>query len=554
MIFFTLLLALLVSGQRWPHKGWIGRPESLQWPLQTWPGPSFAEFSNHAGRAGSKTVLLTGRLQRTVSGVREVLAEYGVHPEECYLKPDDCNDATKNMEKVHAFKKDVIRRLLRENPRVNVVKMWDDRQDNIDAFRRLRKEYQNIDFQLYKVDCEDFKNVEKFSKKHKLNGDGFSNSVSKLVSDLGFGCTRSFDAAVWQGIEFIQNAWASCLGIPEYTSDKLVRLFGSYPLRKTGDVDLCLLAPASMSADECILKLAADISMKGISYIHTAIGIRCPRMKVRARYSNIAPIDFDIIFAPCLSSGAAGQISISQIYESGDKAVKSAVEGILFLEKVQSCIEGKVRAEVFGKLVDLIVYYLKTKHLKGNAFHCMRTFHLVRALAEMFSKAKDKLEDIGEILRTSFEHLASLDRSYWQRICKETVPEKIIDMTVESFIAAATLIDQSQRRDSLFSRAQFPPKGYVVVSVRVASLIDDLQWRASIVMEAKVGTCLRKLYSSGVCVVPGPSDYETEILFAIPQDEMSLRICQSSMTSLKAEPIFLNNKSDLNLFLKIGNS
>ena len=541
------------TGERWPHKGWIGRPESLQWPLQTTPGPSFVDFKEHLGRAGSLTVLLTGRLQRTVAGVNEVLREFGVHPERCYLKPDDEIDVSRNMAKVHSFKKDVVRGLLKEHPKVKIVKLWDDRQDNIDAFKALRKEYKNIDFELLKVDCKAGYNDKKSYSNFKAQADEFDKNLLQMIDDFGFGCSPSFDAAAKQGISFIEDAWLSCLGSPQDVPSQVVHQFGSNPLKRNGDVDLCIFAPANLRPDECIFKLEAELLKRGIRYIHTATGIRCPRLKLRLHYSNAVPVDFDIVFAACLLDETKSDVKdLREIYENGDNATKSAVEGLLFVEMVKRCIEGKLSLERFGKLVDLLVYYLKTKHLKGNAFHGLRTFHLVRALAEMLSKTKESFNNMADLVRKSFEHLATLDVRYWQRVCKEFVPEENIHLLTESFVSGYELINQSKSCAELFARVQFPPAGYEVVSVTVGSHVKDLQWRAAVVIEAKLGTCIRKMLCAGVNVVPGPSDYHETILFAIPSDETSLRVSQSTLMNLKTETIFLANKTDLTLKIQIG--
>ena len=540
-------------GERWPHKGWIGQPESLQWPLQTKPGPSFVDFKEHLGRAGSLTVMLTGRLQRTVTGVNEVLREFGIHPECCYLKPDDENEVSRNMAKVHSFKKDVIRRLLKEHPKVKVAKLWDDRQDNIDAFKSLRREYKDVDFELFKVDSKQSPDGEKSPPHLKGNSDEFNDNLLQMIDDFGFGCPPSFDAAVKEGISFIEDAWLHCLGLTKDKAPQTVHQFGSYPLRRSGDVDLCLFAPASLRSDECIFKLEAELSKRGVKHLHTATGIRCPRLKLRLHFSNTAPVDFDIVFAACLPVENEVHYDLREIYENGDIAMKSAIEGLLFLERVKHCIESKLSIEQFGKLVDLLVYYLKTKHLKGNAFHCLRTFHLVRALAEMFSKTKESFQSMGDLVRKSFEHLATLDAQYWQRICKEFVPEEITQQLSESFVSGYELINQSKSCAALYARVQFPPEGHEVVSVTVKSHIKDLQWRASVLIEAKLGTCIRRLLSSGINVIPGPSDYDGKILFAIPANETSFRVSQNALENLKSETIFLANKLDLSLKVQIGN-
>ena len=510
------------------------------------------DFKEHLGRAGSLTVLLTGRLQRTLAGVKEVLGEFGVHPERCFLKPDDADDVGRSMVNVHAFKKDVIRGLLNENPKIKSVKIWDDRQDNIDALKRLRKEYKNIDFELFKVDCKESDRLEN-SAHFEWNSAGFGRRLSKMADELGFGCTPSFDAAVKEGIDFLEDAWLSCLGTSNDPECSIVHEFGSYPLKRIGDVDLFMLAPTSLCPDECIVKLEAELSKRGVRYIHTATGIRCPRMKLRLHFANAAPVDFDLIFAACLDKDNKNPTDFLKVFENGDKSVKSAVEGLVFLEKVKSCIEGKMSMERFGRLVDIVVYFLKTKHLKGNAFHCFRTFHLVRALAEMISKLKENFQGMGDLVRKSFEYLATINSQYWQRICKDTVPEEIVDMTIESFVSAVKLINQPKPCASLFAPVKFPPNNHAICSVKVTSHVKDLQWRAGVIVEAKLGTCIRKLITSGVNVVPGPSDYDNIFLFAIPTDETSVRLCQNFLASLKTESIFLTNKTDLALKIQIGN-
>ena len=537
----------VVSGEPWPYKGWIGKTESLQWPLQTLPGPSYVDFKEHFGRACSLTVLLTGRIQSTLAGVTEVLREYGLHPEKCFLKPEGYSaDRSKTTEKVAPYKTEIIKKLLLEYPNIRTVKIWDDRQDNIDAFRRMKRGHRDVTFELFKVGSEDTED-----KKIRLKGGLNDDEIDRMVTEFGFGFSAMFHAAAKEGIEFITSAWASSLGVQAEKAATFIKPFGSFPLNRAGDVDLCLLAPSYLQQDECIVKLEAEILKRGVRHIHTATGIRCPRMKVRLHYLNMAPIDFDIIFAPCLTAVDQPLIDVNTAFQNGSKDVKAALEGNIFLQKAQECISGKIGVTTFGILVDLVVFFLKTKHLKGNAFHCIRTFHIVRALAEMISKSKETVHSLVALLSNSFDHLASLDIEYWKRICRDFVPEEMLKKTIESFIEAVKMINQSETRATIFAVKKFPPVNHIVATVTVKSNIKEIQWRANTILEAKLGPCIRKLLALGVEVSPGPCDYDDTIRFAMPVGERNLKLCQNILGGLKGEAWFLENKDSLDLIIRV---
>eukprot|EP00794_Sanderia_malayensis_P008777 gene8777-9715_t len=529
-----------LTGVTWPHKGWFGRPESLQFPLRSYPGPAFVQFKEHIERAGSLTVLLTARRQCVKDGIEEVLQQHGIHPQKKFLKPMTEDDSYKTNRSPN-FKTGLVKDLLKAYPNVDHVKIWDDRPDNIDAFRRLRKSFGNIKFEIFDV------------------GNDYSRALAATLKDVStitdaFGSCRfeSFNAAAKEGIEFLVNAWSSCLDVDMDVGRRFAIPFGSFPLKRVGDVDLCLLASAKLSQDECIVKLETELSKRGIKHLHSATRIRCPRLKVRLHFMHTSPVDFDIVFAPCLEDIRSKDLdSPETLYRNGCSKLKSSLEGVLFLRQVQHCIDGKISVENFGRLVDAVVLLLKTKHAKGNGFHCVRTFHIVRALAEMFGKFDATTKSLDVYFQDSLQYLSTIDIAHWKKICKEFVPEDMLIRTTEVFKNAVTLLNKSEPVEKIFAFVKFPPHGHKLVKVAVESHVSELAWRGGTLLEAKLGTCLRKLVSYGVSVVPGPSDYCNMIQFAIPADESSLRLCRDALKSLESEAVFIDYQHDLRLHIDI---
>ena len=480
--------------------------------------------------------------------MEEVLREYGIHPKKSILKPDkEDNDKSYSAAKVQNYKSDAVRELLKDNPTINHVKLWDDRQDNIDKFRRLKKDYKHINFEIFKVGDE------VLSKQARSSDIAINeNNITDLLDKFGFNAFQQYQTTAEQGIDFISSSWSSCLGISKEIGSKLVMTFGSFPFHRIGDVDLCLLAPVNLHPDECIVKLESELLKRGIRHIHCATGIRCPRLKLQLRFLNASPVEFDIVFAPCLPELNAAIPDTATLYQNSSKEVKFALEGVLFLQQVCSCIEGKISIENFGKLVDLIVLFLKRKHLKGNAFHCIRTFHIVRVLGEMFRKSKNHGENLCDYFRNSLTHLSTLDAAYWKRICKDFVPDETVARTVKHFTEASELINESASLSTVFAFVQFPLPMYVIVSVSLKSNVDELLWRACTMLEARIGTCVRKLLSTGVDVMAGPSDYSSIVRFAVPRCEWNIDVCKRTLSSLKSDAFFMQNKDNLQLIIDIN--
>ena len=268
-------------GHPWPHKGWVIQPASLHHPLYLLPGPALGEYFKVYGSHGTRTVILTGRLMLLRAEVERVLATFGVQVDEMFLNPRLGVDTLQ-------FKIDTVKQLLEQYASLRRIELWDDNQEILAGMRMLAAQLNGVELVVHDSLAKE--------RKHQLN------SMPPLrrwaVEHCALHSERSL-SVVDHALHIVGEAWLDVIGRPEVRAVfDLIRPFGSFPLRKRGDIDVCLLGPhLGISLWNDMLKLEAELHRRGISHTYTVSSLRCPRLGVRMYFVDHACLEIDIVIA-----------------------------------------------------------------------------------------------------------------------------------------------------------------------------------------------------------------------------------------------------------------
>jgi len=377
---------------------------------------------------------------------------------------------------------------------------------------------------------------------------------------LGIRRSETNQSGVTEALTFIKNVWYDVIKhdvtwIEKLTPDELSYLlqpFGSYLLHRKGDIDLCLLAPSSKNVEDYIRLLGETFINYGVSYCYYAPNIRCPRIKLRFCFESTEPVEFDIVIACVLPTKLeATRILLEDLdvntmsKNCRDKKTVIALEGLLFFENVVKIIEGFISLHDFGILVDLVCKILKKQHLKGNAFHCIRTFHIVQVLAgfvdqyfndELARTGIESFKDYEKVLRQFFTYSLELKDSFWKKLFKTFVPDSYIPVLREFFKNAST-----KTLDQLLLTGPFINKRSGLIKICVLSTNPVDQWKCMILLEAKLGSTVRGLIDQGVEIVPAEHG---ENFFSFYTNDS--KKCQNVLDIMK-----MDIKKDVKSFIEI---
>lgn len=492
--FYVFFMFFTYLGYAWPHHGWLGAAESLEFPLRVYPGPSLLDYWDHIDRACSYTVLCTGRLNRVKRGVVGILKASGLTFDEIILKPDD--DSRYSRTNVAVYKRNTVTRLLKRFHNVEELTFWDDRIDNIEIIKSLCRKNPAIKFNLFHVE------ESAFCKKL------YEKTTSEIFSRMGLRPTQAYQAAVNEGMEIIQKAWFGVMNVAE-SDAQIILPFGSYCLERRSDIDVCILAPKHNKPDVYLSQLADKFVSYGIKYVHCATGIRCPRLKVKLVYYNSAPVVFDIVMA-CVLDHACMEIDATAVElrkRCIDEKSKIALSGPSFLDDVVAPACTRLSEAYFGMVVEAINILLKRWRLKGNAFHCIRTFHVVQLVAEHLSSPSckswmiDGLDDVKEFekfLRQVLIYIASLSFDHFQKMFKGFVPDAYIQPLLRCFEESSA----SSLEEILFTAPRLNTSDGQYITLKLKGECPVMIWKAMSILEARVGTFIRQIIDGGFEVCP----------------------------------------------------
>ena len=555
--------------RRWPHKGWLSWPASLLPPLKVLPGPALSEFYSHHGQAGSLTIVLTGRVERTRPAVLSVMENAQLFPHRVILKPNVSDQSTAN------FKLTVMRQLLDEFPGVNLVKFWDDLPQNLAAIRCLSQsgadntQFQLIDASRLHPSC--------LPKQEKSSGLQPLPSLSPphqslLESHLavyGLLPTREYEAAAQEGVDFLVSQFARLVGYTGKPSN-LAYPFGSYPLGRMSDVDLCLLAPPTSSPMGWISQLSSQLDACGIKFVHIGHSTRCPRLKVMLEFTEAPAIEYDLVIAVLdedrvFRDTAQSKLPASQVAKmrkTSDSQSKAALSGPLFLEKVEHVIGDVLSKDQFGAIVEMTVQLLIAKREKGNAFGCIHTFHLVQLLADFIRSYSSKLSalpNLDAVMQSFICHVSQLPLDKWEAVIGDTVPEDFIPRVMSVFQNACRILTEENGHPSLscysqlLERTEFPPEGHTAVEIKLTGSSPVLKWKARTLIEARLPTYIRQLLTKGLQVVSdGNVKNGGKLCFAVPSLKSAKETLQTVLRAFWSEMSEYRKKEGLQIHMTFG--
>ena len=557
------------TGKTWPHKGWLSWPESLLPPMKIKPGPALSEFRQHVKRAGSFTVILTGRIKRTEKAVVQVLKDAQVYPDRLIPKPDVSSENTPT------FKARIMQQLLEEFPDVTLVKFWDDLPENLAAVHRLSKpnvqfEITNANTMLPTIASKQGKKITAQQPKTPSFQSQPNASVLECKLNLhGLLPCPAYYAAATSGIKFLASQFSKVVGCTGESELFNHYPFGSFPLGRQSDIDLCFLAPPSFTPKDCMEKFARQLQDCGVNYIHKGYSSRCPRLKIMLEFSDSPAINFDIVFAivskaDLFTSPPTKQLQATDVLsllKPGDSASKVALTGPVFFQHIQEIISGTISRHQFGAIVEMVAQILIAQRVKGNAYQCIRTFHVVQLLADFIKSRKTELPSdlcCDTLFKEFITHASNLPEVKWQKLFGEFVPYEFIPKVVNAFSIAnrEVLHDDFPSftcYEEMTDRPAFPPKGYTVVELGLSGTKEALLWKLHTVVEARLPSYIRQLLSAGLDVIPdGNTQNEREFCFAVSQTKSSKQILQQTLRPFWNELSEFRKQSGVNVELTFG--
>ena len=565
------------TGRKWERRGWLIWPESLLPPVFSSPGPALPTYRDHIGQAGSLTVVLTGRNERTRPGLEHVLESFKVYPEGLITKPDSSEEHTSD------FKARIVRKMLEENLDVSLVRFWDDNPHNLSSLHRLSvTACKHVHFEIIDAVKMVPTVATKRGKKMKIDSsttasnsslaevEPFSSNLESYLSSCGYLPSTSYTTAADCGVRFITEQYSQLLG---YGGDPLhlVYRFGSTPLGRRGDMDMCLLCPSHLSPVDSLKQLSGRLRECGINYVHEGYSTRCPRLKIMLEYPTSCPIDYDIVFASIggevpsfFDTPRSLQVpapEVLSLIKPEDSASKTAFTGAVLMHKLLAGIDWCVPLAQFGAVVEMVVQLLIAHRQKGNACHCIRTFHVVRLLANFIKDRRETLKQTNcdSLFKEFVGYAAEVTDDQWESLFGEFVPVEFIPKVRNVFEKAARDIDREATpslacyENLLSRRPAYPPEGYTSVEINLSGTNRVELWRLNTIVEARLPSYVRQLVSLGLDVAPdGNTERKSGFSFAVPREKSAKKTLQQVLRPFWNEISKYRNQDGVNVTLNFG--
>lgn len=523
-----------LTGEDWPHKRFLGTSESLSDPFTVLAGPAMADFRCHSDRAGSLCVVLTARITSVEPAVKMLLERYNMYPDRLISKPDGCSQTSAE------FKTDVLKTLLNEFPSVRSIKLWDDSDDNLKAFQTLSRQCPAINFAI-----TDSKSMTTSHEK---------SEVAHFLHQTGILPHPSFAAACHSAISYVSEAWQSIIKVPTSDPTKLAFPFGSSQLGRFADVDVCLLAPNTLSQKECVLKLERELRDRGVTFTYISHSSRCPRLKAKCFFAAASPVELDVVF--CLvprllldslhSSPRPSLDIITASLAKSDRASHTALTGPAFLQDLLAAVSKSGRSLLDCVcLVEMLCLILKSSHLKGNAFHCIRTFHLLK-LVQYFLQAEPKAKSLtlDELQIKFIEFCSAYSTAQWSKLFGEFVPSDYITPLCQTFVTTERLVQPVISRDILYrlATASSTASRHSQLELTFSSPDPVHEWRLGIFVEARLGSYIRLLLSGDMTVYPGHVK-PTAVAFMVPDSRQAVHTVRQVLAPFWDELVDFSRKA-----------
>ncbi|NIQ15290.1 MAG: hypothetical protein GTO02_13120 [Candidatus Dadabacteria bacterium] len=135
------------TGEPWPHQGWWGQTKSMEPPVFNKEPEKLNQnvakaFHTFRDDPHTYVVVMTGRIAKFENRVKEILNHYGIHPDEYFFRGQkDIAQHQDYPRKGDTFDYKafvVINRLM--SPQIQVVEIFDDREEHIPRFLQLGRD------------------------------------------------------------------------------------------------------------------------------------------------------------------------------------------------------------------------------------------------------------------------------------------------------------------------------------------------------------------------------------------------------------------------------
>ncbi len=127
-----------ITGKDWPHRGWWGQIDSLE-PFEVKPIEGTKDLYNqYSVIPNSINVLMTNRLAKFEPIVKDKLS--GLYIFDYY---DFKNDNREKPER--------IKEILKNNPSIDTINIFDDMDEQIERFNRFKEENPNLEINVFQI-------------------------------------------------------------------------------------------------------------------------------------------------------------------------------------------------------------------------------------------------------------------------------------------------------------------------------------------------------------------------------------------------------------------
>eukprot|EP00051_Salpingoeca_urceolata_P020519 m.308832 g.308832 ORF g.308832 m.308832 type:complete len:1714 (-) comp19634_c2_seq15:115-5256(-) len=557
------------TGKPWPYQGFVSHRESLEPPMIVHPGPLLPLFRAYHGRHGSLTVVLTGRLEALRAQVESVCYAAGVFPDELLLRPKDPSKTTSE------FKMAAVRDLLARHPGVTTLRLWDDLPANLAAFEALRDQ---LPIKVRVIDAVAL--GAKFRAKRQQSG-LTSSMITSHLACLGLLPSGVFRRTAEAALDFVSGTWFDVLRehcpegelMPEVGNPRhLALVFGSHPIGRMSDIDVCLVGPKWIGQHwRCVTALERALQSRGVVFTYAGASDRCPRLRIKLAASRCAPVDMDIVFAlvpadefakvladraspEAVTAAEAAAVSpppytsepviavdtasrpvaaaaVAGLVDLDDSRSQAAIQGPVITQRVLDRLQGRcVTLGTFGQVVEFTKLVLRMKHISGNALHGIRTYHVVELVSSYVQSLKKGEGESGLDPQPSWDadrlfagfvqHAQHVPESDLAALFEKRVGEAFVQPFRGTLAMCAKNCDASSVNSiqRMLARPSFPSAGSVMAMISYQSEDKVALWAVDTFLSARFPSYSRRLATRGVVLLPDSDTMAREhcLRFSVP--------------------------------------
>jgi len=122
------------TGNKWPHRGWWGRPDSIDVDVFDIPTiqTTIDGYNKAVAEENTLTVMMTGRLVKLIKEVNKLLEKHNL--------VFDLYRFNTGGETFRVKQKQILS-ILNEYPDIDTIEIWEDRPEHITRFRELSSDW-----------------------------------------------------------------------------------------------------------------------------------------------------------------------------------------------------------------------------------------------------------------------------------------------------------------------------------------------------------------------------------------------------------------------------